>query len=432
MSYYKSWTSRQDWGGVIKVDNSSTSVNRYTTNPSARSGSSNPKWREQTRANEQAATEYQLSTQKVSEFRKGSFVRKYSYVGRPLSFGTRVESFTGIYAPAIGLAHHSAASLNKAGAIALSKIYKKLESEMSHLNSPAVLAEFLDVLRQFGRPLQSIVDLTHRHHNRLELARRGLSGSTAFKRIKWQEVVASTYLEWSFGLSPLLQDATSLAEAVRRWQDEATEDIFRELRSKIASRGMDTSGDVQSYNEVPSQCNFRFAITTSRKTEARAQYVVGLQGDVRADFGSNDRLLQLLGFNHANWVPAVYEAVPWSWLLDYFTNVQEILQAGAVSTARVKWIVKTLSTRSSFVRDCVADPVYNHSPGLFAPLSSEKQGTGGGSLTAILTDVVRTLPQTLGVPPLYIEHPFNEWKKVANLIAVMNARRQSANALWMF
>jgi hypothetical protein len=158
-------------------------------------------------------------------------------------------------------------------------------------------------------------------------------------------------------------------------------------------------------------------------TEARAQYVVGLSGDVRADFGSNDRLLELLGLEPRNIPLAIWEAVPWSWLVDYGTNVQQILAAGATITSRVKWIVLTEVTQTVQSSETSAVPSYD--PGTYlltsfrsdVPPKAEDRG-----VKMIRTTLSRTLPTTLGVPPLYFKSPMGDLKKMANLLAIAVTR----------
>lgn len=385
-------------------------------------------WREKLRTGQNATSEYTLDRSRVVDFEPGDATLAYHSTGsNKIGYSRSRQGY--VQSIAHGLSFnpaHISSSSSEAEATALSKTYKKLSSELSRLNSPAVVAEFMDVMRQFGKPADALVDLTNRRLNRLELEAKGLKGSAAFKRIKWAEVVASTYLEYAFGLAPLIEDTRSVAEALAQLKYEALENP--KLRTKFQSRGETKLSDVSMVNGTHTP--FTYVSQNIRTTAIRCQYVVGLEGEIRADLGSNDRLLQLLGFVPGNWIPAAWEVVPWSWLLDYFFNIQNILTAGVTSTARVKWISKTVSrlTESQYYGKWTG---FSTSTG-YAGYDFRSSTNHAGRYTALRTSMLRTSPVDLGVPPLVVTHPFNDVKKIANLAAVMLARKPSNSAIWLF
>lgn len=398
-----------------------------------REGEKMPNYKSKIAAGQQAATPYRREATKYLERGDGYLLATYKDAyGRP---GAYIDSVTG-NACSAGPTLDVPAKWNtaKAEAVALSKIYKKIESELSHLNSAAVVAEFADVVRQFGSPFSAMVSLHHRHLNRLYLEKRRLSGSTSFKRVKLLEIAAQTWLEMSFGLLPLINDTKQIAEAIRRWQDEAEEEVLQKLRSRIMSRA--AADEVELIVQPVTNLNDQIfsSLQRTRKTSwnARCQYVVGLQGSLETAYGSNDRLIEILGFKPGDFIPAAWEVVPWSWLVDYFTNIQEILQAGVTSTARVSWIVKTITRRAEYYE--TIRPTGKLSTGVVVLLTQKTHPKYGlGMQKVVLTKCQRTIPASLGVPPLYFEHPFEDWRKLANMASVLMARRaSSANALWLW
>jgi len=351
-----------------------------------------------------------------------------------------------------GIVSHLVVDTAKAKSVALSKLYKKLESDRSELNSYAVLAEFGDVLRQFGRPFGSIVSAFERHQNRLIFERRRLVGSKTWKDEQFARIAADTWLEVSFGLIPLISDATSVAEAFGRFEYELEESP--KLRDRMRTRAVEFTKSMTTFPASSAQpfSYIDYIVERERVTEGRAQYVVGLQGDVRAEFGSNKRLLELLGFEPRNLPLAAWEAVPWSWLVDYFTNVQQILQAGATITTRVKWIVlsemtQTIDTYRSQLRRA-GTPTYNLLNFVTNKKPGKRQGFGSpsgepeqqrklkfppldaGDFRIVRSTFVRTLPATLGVPPIYFKTPFEDVKKMANLGALVVSRSRDSRT-WL-
>lgn len=398
----------------------------------SRSGSRMPDWKEKIRNGENATTAYTLDRSKLTVRESGAL---QNYALAPVVGGKQswiAESFEGFIQPEYTNLIHRNTNTALAEATALKSIYKKIESTLSQLNGSAVIAEGLDVIRQFGAPFSAIVDLSQRHLNRLYLESRGLSGSTSFRKLKWAQIVAATYLEYAFGLAPLISDTKKVAEAFARWQFEVTED-FRP-RTKAVGRGVSISSDLTSAIQVvPSMYGLVVNNNVRTTTEHRVQYVVGLRATPTAAFGSNDRLIQLLGFEPRQWVPAIWEAIPWSWLVDYFSNVQDILAASVTSQAGITWLSKTVVQKTT--REQLSP--------LNLPASQARAATGygysaqfsawghGGKTTRVRTTLTRSIPASLGVPPLTVSFP-TDVQKYVNMAAVLLSRRESSSALWLF
>lgn len=429
-----------------------TSVGIYTTLTGSRSGTKVEKYRELIQKGLPASSEYSLDAYKVQ---LGPPLQDILSLGREGSQGVFMTStFTGFPGAAWsdGTLAHLPVGSDLARSVALSKLYKKLESDRSELNSYAVLAEFTDVLRQFGRPFGAIVDAFMRHENRLIFERRRLVGSKTWRDEQFARIAADTWLEVSFGLLPLFSDAVSVAEAFGRFEYELAESP--RLRERMRTRAFDVTrqrtGEMDSMSQPFSYIGY--AVVKETQTIAKCQYTVGLQGDVRAAFGSNERLLQLLGLEPRNLPLAAWEAVPWSWLVDYFTNVQQILQAGATITSRVKWIVLSqtiqtaatyrakvsrLGTGSYFDLGFKTNKKAANRVGFSSPQAEWDQALKGkyppldpGDFRLIRTTFNRTLPVSLGVPPLYFKTPLGDLKKVANLGALV-ASRWSTHKTWL-
>lgn len=401
--------------------------------PGSRTGTKVENWAEKIRSGLNATSPFTVERSKVERMQAGyarfdGLQHDKPAPGNPKTKVT--EEFYGFNSYPYGSPTHIAVSEAKANAIALTRTYNKIREEMQHMNSPAVLAEFGDVLRQFGAPAGAIVDLTNRRLNRLYLESRGLKGSTTFRRIKWAKIVASTYLEYAFGLAPLISDTRKAAEALARWQWETTGEA--RFRKAIRSRGEDES--VQLNFGTPTRawnCQFIYVNNTWRKvTTCSVQYCVGLSQSLQADFGSNDRLKQLLGFTPGNWVPALWEVVPWSWLVDYFTNIQQILDACVTSQVNVTWVSKTVRTRTESLNINEIDRAYTTASVLASNWDTVTLKGDCGQWKAVRTTMSRTNPGSLGVPALQFELPVQPGQ-LANMVAVLFSRKTSSSNLWL-
>lgn len=412
------------------------SATRSYTAYGSRSGQSVPGYKEIIRAGGNASSPYSLERTRL-EYQEPGAAMAYGLGPPPVNpngaRGYISESFTG-YVPyeAVDVSHLSVTA-GKADSIALSQLYRKIEQEQSHLAGASTLAEGADVLRQFGKPFNSLVDLTNRRLNRLALESRGLKGTIAFRRIKWAQIVASTYLEYAFGLAPLIEDTRKAAEAYARWQHEAESGISQ-LRSKAVGRGSSESASSTVATQRAGSSNLlEFATHTRTKTEEKVQYVCGLKATPIADLGSNDRLLQLLGFDSKNWIPAIWEVVPWSFLIDYVTNVQQILNAASANVSGVTWISKTVTKVTTREVEATFKKAfaYQQLSGYNAQWDQKVSGTHGGRFKRVRTTMVRSVPTALGVPPLVVDFKLNV-KQMANVAALLVARKPSSSAMWLY
>lgn len=382
-----------------------------------KSGSKVERWKERIQEGYSATSDYYLDMTKLvlgtPELHYGEFANSKPPYDR---LGFTLAGHPAIYWQGGNTLTHLGASSSTAKSMALSKLYSKLESDRSSMNAMASAAEIGDVLRQFGRPFGAMLDAFRRHENRLYFERRRLPGRSSYREEQFRRIAADTWLEVSFGLIPLFADAKGLAEAFGRWQYELSDSP--KLRDRMRSRATDLKAQDNLHGQ---QAFFNIVCQGGSKTEteARAQYVVGLKGDVRAEFGSNDRLLELLGWEPRNLPLAIWEAIPWSWLVDYGTNVQQILQAGATVTSRVDWIVYSetkKTTRTSTISKYTPAPPTNY--GITKWHMDRPARAGSHDIQMIRTTFTRTSPSDLGVPPLYFKSPVGDLKKMANLLAI--------------
>jgi hypothetical protein len=64
---------------------------------------------------------------------------------------------------------------------------------------------------------------------------------------------------------------------------------------------------------------------------------------------------ELLGFSLSDFVPTIWELVPWSFLIDYFTNIGDVLEAWTTCTSDVAWVNRTSRRSSIALSEAVPD-----------------------------------------------------------------------------
>jgi len=430
MAYSKTWNDSEQYrrfytvyGNGISTSTSDSVLSAVYSN--SRSGQRVESWQSKIKNGEFAASPYSTDRYRTlskvpgeaSAYRKAngsSYWVQQNFVGyqsAPGSFAHLVTT-TGVENTALG------------------RILEKIRFEQHHADTMVALAEMGSTIRQFGAPASAILELSNRHLNRIEAQLRGIHGVQ--RKIKFMEVVARSYLEYTFGLAPLIEDTRKIAEALARWKAEKEGDLPQPTHSDLtavakASSGSDAMGALQGgspYNYL------RWKTHTKYNTEVACKYTVRLKHSLQADFGSNDRLLQLLGFDPMRWVPTLYEALPWTWLLDYFTNIGKIVEAGFTDTSHVAWIQKAVRSQTNQFVNYRLD--LENMRSLFgADATFNVSGTALGSYEVQRTTFARTLPSSLGVPVFELSYP-NKIGQLANAVAALMARRPTNNSpLWV-
>jgi hypothetical protein len=215
----------------------------------------------------------------------------------------------------------------------------------SSLDSRAIVA-FLKKARgvqtafQGGVFLGELRETLHMLRNPAMALRFGLSDYLSFLRKKRRKIperrkknfLSQTWLEYAYGWRPLVSDILDAGRALNR---------DRHLqRQVIPARGfakedMISTSVEQSVSTGSSEVRYRRTNYTSRKV----MYVGGIysNADHAAQFTA-----QNLGFTLDNFVPTVWELIPYSFLVDYFTNIGDCLDAWSFQKSAIAWCCKVV------------------------------------------------------------------------------------------
>lgn len=148
------------------------------------------------------------------------------------------------------------------------------------------------------------------------------------------KALASKYLEYAFGWVPLIADIDDGLKAIN-------------LLQKVPSRRYESFRVIGSSQITGAFANFsvngvlsdRYAVRGFDKVTA----TVVFRGLYEATPGANRRTAQnLLGYNPVDFVPSAYNLLPWSFLVDYFTNIGDIIDAWSVGRRNIRWVNRTL------------------------------------------------------------------------------------------
>jgi hypothetical protein len=176
------------------------------------------------------------------------------------------------------------------------------------------------------------MDALERNSRRTGGFKRGTSGARALTK-----AAGGLWLEYSFGWVPFLNDIQEGLKAYERIWAEIPEqkkisagyrvsyDRSRELSS------YDTPGSLQNHCGV---VNYRWRVLSSSWIET---HDIRYRGAIRRSVTRPrwENAVELLGFKPLEFIPTAWELMPWSFLIDYATNIGDILQAVATDTSSV-------------------------------------------------------------------------------------------------
>lgn len=377
-----------------------------------RTRNSNPGWRAQVANKSNATTPYARLSSRMTERLRCKIAIRYKGVGG-------IPTEVGVHTPVWG-ATSSPSWPDACSPKAINEALGYFLSQINGLNSPlkggVVVGELRKTLRMIAHPFIASYKLFKQYKKRAErLIRKRKPRRVSKRGLRLADkALASLWLEYSFGVQPLINDVKSGLVAYERWCEEVHQ------ATPIWGTGSDESltsqtspYDVEVGSNIATTGTYKAIIKSSCKYTGEYGYRVGLEGPV-------DRAKQLCGFTLSEFVPTLWELLPFSWLADYFTNVGTVITSMFTSTSNVLWYCRTERAirRQTWTARCDWARIKSRFPA-DAILVLDQQG----SMVMETMSFARSVPP-LGVPGFIFKFPglTTQW---ANMLAVLTqVRRQ--------
>ena len=209
-------------------------------------------------------------------------------------------------------------------ALAYGKMISKARSLITPFEGMVFLGQLGKTLHQIRHPAQTL------RKGVREFIRLSKKRAKQETRHSFKKVLADTWLEANYGWAPLFSDIKGGNEALK---DLIARPAIETRMAKGYAEKMyfttsfDGDYDVLGDNVVGITVNTDYWISMLY----RAEIVLTCPSTLTMNNAT-------LGFDPANIVPTVWELVPWSFLIDYFTNVGEVLNAWSFPDWRIRWI----------------------------------------------------------------------------------------------
>lgn len=323
-------------------------------------------------------------------------------------------SINGEFLPYRAVTFAAGGDLTSANNQALTLLMQKVRATNSHFMGGVFLGELREVVRMIASPARTLREGIGDYFSTL----RKRKGRAPKHRLK--QILADTWLEYSFGWQPLISDVKAGAEALARWDLEGEGILNRRSRIRAFARTEQLWGTPPPAEEVDN--NYCYYTRYSRNVgSSTVIYTVGMEYNATAPVGSARRLAELSGFNLSDFVPTVWELIPWSFVVDYFSNVGDIIAYSCTDTSNMSWKQKTIVTSFKEEVHTVAD----HKKVIAAIPKQDLisiEGDSLGSQTSTLSSVSRVSLSALDYPQLQFTYPGASTKWI-NLLALTQSGR---------
>lgn len=401
----------------------------------SKAGTDNRGWRARVKAGYQAGSNYSTSRYDLILHREGfinSSERYFDNLGMPQN--SRILNHLGIYFGVDTAFNHYQGVTSQQENEALTKLYSRIRSESSGANGLLVFAELRETLHMLRNPAEALRKMTVGLIDNLNIQRsivmrtrqRKSETMKSFSNRRREMMVkgfSGSWLEYQFGVLPFLSDVEDIAKTAYAHITQPRK------RTRITARSTELSA-TQSYNEVETQisANVRLFSTEVRSGRSGVQYIVGMAPSVIGPDRPLARLSQSFGLTIENFVPTVYEIIPYSFLIDYFSNLGDVISAATTCTSNVLWVVRTVRQYTELgVITTRAEPISPKTGnGIYRTVDFSTSEHVLGKSIVSLTSVDRSCPSSIPIPTLQMEIPGTSSLKWVNMAALLASSRSSS------
>lgn len=296
--------------------------------------------------------------------------------------------------------------------LALAKFAQKLNLINTAIQGGVVIGELRQTLQTVRNPalgLRRLVDDGLLNLRSIRAARR-LGTLRAHTKMITQHL-ADAWLELQFGWKPLLSDIRSGLQAL---------DHYNAGQRASVRRITATEQTVQvTLDQLGTGTASSFASWRTRQTETHNCQVV-YRGAVRVEAQHPGSMSdELLGFNPGSFAPTIWELIPYSFLIDYFSNIGGIIYGMSNLGTRLAWCNRTV--RQQILLEQSAEELKH----------PDVTVTGiGAKVVSSNTLVSRAKYTGIGIPALAFKIPGFRSLKWLNIAALIASRKADRN--WSF
>lgn len=312
--------------------------------------------------------------------------------------------------------HSDPGLVNRTAAAWLAKARSKQRPFMAGV----ALGEIRETIHMIRHPLQALYKSQYefsrkvKHMSEKRLIFQSVAEKTAAGRGKSARDKArrlsDLWLEYSFGWKPLYGDIDSACEALARAFSSFPVERVNMTQSSDGFYSTQTIGTTEN----SSKGGFVVSTTSTRygKVSVRIKGAIKIRDNrVSSALGSSvSDLIQDI-------VPTVWELIPYSWMVDYFLNIQQVIEASQFVRTDIAWAQIT-TRRYGKLHNVESYAKPNATQGVVSPLT-ETFRTRHSQYAIACTSFVRGVYTGAYVPALEFKIPGvgTKWLNLAALVS---------------
>ncbi len=231
--------------------------------------------------------------------------------------------------PWIGTASYSSSSVDTDARM---KFLKKYREKRTAFQSGTFFGELAEAVHMIRSPAKALRSSLNSYHSVVSKRLKGLGwgGSKRVRQDIADRAVAETWLEYSYGVRPFISD---IADAVKVLDASPTS------YSEVISAQAESDSDYGVLRVFGSFGPMSYWSDLVYKGKVSVRYKGAVSGTI-----SPPGFAEQIGVSWSNVLPTVWELIPYSFLVDYFTNVGDIISGVSEGIIRLNWGNKTLRT----------------------------------------------------------------------------------------
>ena len=277
--------------------------------------SQNPRYKSQIKLHINAATP--MGAQRLTNDR-GNVMAHYDYGPvEPYNRVTLSGSPLGITIP-LSTSIPGAATVDTFRKLASLKLMLRAQQARQSLQALVSLGEVGETLRMLRRPARALFEGIFDYLG--ESRRRARKAKKKHRK----RVVQDTWLEYNFGWAPLVSDIEGAHNALHNLP-------LSQYQYVRATHSDDVEADTNLGSSTVGKFVFGWEETVKYNVSVRAY------GEVGVECISNSGKLARWGIETEQFVPTLWELIPYSFVADYFSNIGDIISANALPRGAMKW-----------------------------------------------------------------------------------------------
>lgn len=289
---------------------------------------------------------------------------------------------------------------------AIAAFTQEVNDRISPFKGGVFIGELRETVKLLRHPVKGLRDLIEKHNVRIRGAINRFHRQRDFSR-QVLNAAAESWLETQYGWGPLVSDLQSAAKAL--------DHVFGS-RDRVSTRRSVESYSHEDYGYI----GYGPTIECHADADFKKSYDCKLVGAVALD-PRDGTLPSRLGIRLPELIPTIEELIPYSFILDYFSNMQEFLYSTCAPIGgRVNWWNQTDVAQTY--------TVFRNSFG-FSAASLNSTGTSG-----VIIGRARNWSRLGGNGDSFphVTLTFGSelnWKKIINLTALLQQSRLTSGIL---